>query len=323
MYTNTPTATTANPNRRYLCRHIFTDGHRCGSPSLGGQDLCYYHTRTRHEGASAGRSGTFPMSHIDDRAAVQIALYDVLSRVAGGDIDVKRGSVLLYGLQIASSNLGRPQPVAEQPPQVEQVIHDYDLGDLAPITEILKSPSGAVILSEEHRDESEAWPERSLSDPDTFHPTPDPGAILQTQAIALPVSDPQIPPQAPKAPAPHLLREYTRDEKIHLNLTTGFIGYKPIKAPLPESLTDADVIAAINVERHFCGYGPIENEPTWNPETLTAPLPPTPTTTRLTPWTPPKCHSGALGLRTQASHSPSPTPINLDLSRLNPPIGDR
>jgi hypothetical protein len=135
-----------DPKRRYLCRHVFTDGHRCGSPSLRGQDLCYYHTRTRREGPCAGRTGTFVLARIDDRPAVQIALYDVLSRLAGGDIDYKRGSILLYGLQIASSNLSRnPQPAAaDQPPQVEEITSDYHLGDLAPITEIPEPESTAA-----------------------------------------------------------------------------------------------------------------------------------------------------------------------------------
>jgi len=126
-----------DPKRRYLCRHVFTEGHRCGSPALRGQDLCYYHVRSRRETPCATRGGTFAMSRIDDRPSVQLALFDVLSRIAGGDIDFKRGSVLLYGLQIASSNLSRQEKnLAEQPPQVEEITSDYHLGDLAPIVEI-------------------------------------------------------------------------------------------------------------------------------------------------------------------------------------------
>jgi hypothetical protein len=133
----TPAATTTDTKRRYLCRHVFTEGHRCGSPALRGKDLCYYHGRSRREAGISGRSGTFPMPRIDDRATIQLALYEVLSRLAGGDIDYKRGSSLLYGLQIASANLPRhSQPNAEKQPQVEEVIHDYELGDLAPIAEI-------------------------------------------------------------------------------------------------------------------------------------------------------------------------------------------
>ncbi|RSL15183.1 hypothetical protein EDE15_0661 [Edaphobacter aggregans] len=33
--------------KRYQCRHIFTDGHSCGSPCLRHEDFCYYHHTTR------------------------------------------------------------------------------------------------------------------------------------------------------------------------------------------------------------------------------------------------------------------------------------
>src|ERR1700716_2358259 len=38
---------TTPDTKQYQCRHIFTDGHRCGSPCLRGEDLCYYHHTTR------------------------------------------------------------------------------------------------------------------------------------------------------------------------------------------------------------------------------------------------------------------------------------
>jgi hypothetical protein len=191
MHTETTApAATIDPRRRYLCRHIFTAGHRCGSPSLRGQDLCYYHTRTRREGPCAGRTGTFTLARIDDRPAVQIALYDVLSRLAGGDIDYKRGSILLYGLQIASSNLGRgKQSIADQPPQVEEIISDYDLGDLAPITEIPEPESAA--------------PESAAPEPaaaaQTTHAAPAPSSAKT--AAQPPVEEPNT------MPAPHLATE--------------------------------------------------------------------------------------------------------------------
>jgi hypothetical protein len=143
MHTQTSASTgnaAVNPKRRYLCRHVFTDGHRCGSPALRAEPLCYYHTRSRREAPCASRTGTFVMQRIDDRASIQLALFDVLSRLASGDIEYKRGSMLLYGLQIASSNLGRHNhPIAQQPPQVEEITSDYELGDLAPVAEYLES----------------------------------------------------------------------------------------------------------------------------------------------------------------------------------------
>lgn len=134
------TTPTVDPKRRYLCRHVHTKGTRCGSPALRGRDFCYYHDRSRREVevSLSNRAGIFSMPRVDDRASIQIALSEVLARLACGDIDYRRGSIILYGLQIASSNLRDPKVPAEAAadPVVEDIITDYHRGDLAPIAEI-------------------------------------------------------------------------------------------------------------------------------------------------------------------------------------------
>src|ERR1039458_10304933 len=131
-----------DPKRRYLCRHIHASGHRCSSPALRGANLCYYH-RASHQGPpiSVGRTpatAIFEMPQFDDRPGIQLALYNILARVASCDIDTKRAGLLLYGLQIASANLPRhAQSDTALQPQVDEVIYDHQLGELAPITEIL------------------------------------------------------------------------------------------------------------------------------------------------------------------------------------------
>jgi hypothetical protein len=194
--------TITDPTRRYRCRHVFTDGHRCGSPSLRTQDFCYYHHASRREPSLAPGHGMFLMPRIDDRAAIQIALYDILARITLRDIELKTAGMLLYGLQIASSNIAQQEKSARlaipnPEPLVDEVTSNLLFGDLAPIAEyaepkpkeetplptvqtgcsIHDSPivmsgvaatptntQNSVILSEEHRDESK--------DPDTFHSTP-------------------------------------------------------------------------------------------------------------------------------------------------------
>ena len=145
---------TIDSRRRYLCRHIFTEGHRCGSPALRGHDFCYYHRAAREQRPLAGRLGIFTMPRIDDRAAIQIALYDILSRITAGDLDIKQAGTLLYGLQIASSNLPRAsshettQPAFHQP-LVEEITHDYHQGDLAPVLELPALPAAGELITTE------------------------------------------------------------------------------------------------------------------------------------------------------------------------------
>src|ERR1035441_2548168 len=99
-----PAATeTADPKRRYLCRHVFTECHRCGPPALRGQALCYSPHAPRREPRLAGVNGCFLMPRIDDRSAIQIALYDILGRISLGDLDLKRAGMILYGLDRKST----------------------------------------------------------------------------------------------------------------------------------------------------------------------------------------------------------------------------
>ncbi len=108
---NTIESQTETP-KRYQCRHIFTDGHRCGSPCLPPKTSATTTTppanrRPTHAHARARRS-TFEIPLPEDRSAIQHAIGQVLQRIAANDIDPRRAGLLLYGLQIASLNLLKP-----------------------------------------------------------------------------------------------------------------------------------------------------------------------------------------------------------------------
>jgi hypothetical protein len=116
--------TTEAPNevpKQYQCRHIFTDGHRCASPCLRDEEFCYYHHTTRKPFANPtqrrSRRSTFhlPLPDLNDRSGIQLAIGQVLQRIASNDIDPRRAGLLLYGLQIASLNLPKPQSPSTLP----------------------------------------------------------------------------------------------------------------------------------------------------------------------------------------------------------------
>jgi hypothetical protein len=97
-----------------LCRHIKTNGTRCKAPSLTNELWCYFHHRLhqrhsafRHTGAARGY--LIPGQHIEltaleDRESVQVALSVVINALATGQLDIKRATALLYGLQLAANN---------------------------------------------------------------------------------------------------------------------------------------------------------------------------------------------------------------------------
>ena len=135
--------------KQYQCRHIFTDGHRCASPCLRSEEFCYYHHTTRKPIANPrrrrSRSSSFHLPLPEDRSAIQSSIGQVLQRIASNDIDPRRAGLLLYGLQIASLNLPKPQPAKshDQPAAaaqtVEEITTDPTLGVLAPRTEVGKA----------------------------------------------------------------------------------------------------------------------------------------------------------------------------------------
>jgi len=76
-------------------------------------------------------------------------------------------------------------------------------------------------------------------------------------------TNPRTSPKAPK-------RVYTDEEKDFLKFTTSSTHYAPVHRPRPESITDDDIIAAINANRRRCSLGPIDTDPNWNKATLSA-----------------------------------------------------
>ncbi len=138
----------ATNNRRYQCRHIFNDGHRCGSICLRGEPFCYYHHTTRKPAPrqSFGRKASFDLPLPEDRSAIQASLGIILQKIASNDLDSRRAGLLLYGLQIASLNLPKQKEEAKEP--VHEITTDPEHGTLAPETEIVEHKSTAALLLE-------------------------------------------------------------------------------------------------------------------------------------------------------------------------------
>jgi hypothetical protein len=129
---------------RFQCRHIFTDGRRCGSPALRGpegpESFCYFHHNTRRPiqdaPARKRRRSRFTLPNPEDRSAIQHSIGEVLRRIASNEIDPRRGGILLYGLQIASLNLPKSTPREETAEPVSEVTHDPEHGIIAPRAEL-------------------------------------------------------------------------------------------------------------------------------------------------------------------------------------------
>jgi hypothetical protein len=112
-----------------ICRHIKTNGRRCKSPSLGLSAFCYFHSRLhrRHKNllenapvllennSNPASSATGQLQYLpdplelelpplEDAESIQVSISLLVAALARNRIDSKRAAVLLYGLQLASSN---------------------------------------------------------------------------------------------------------------------------------------------------------------------------------------------------------------------------
>ena len=166
--------TQSNPQQpRFHCRHIFTDGLRCGSCCLRGEEFCYYHHNVRRpvpiqelESRKLHRE-EFVLPNLEDRSAIQAAISEVLQRIAANEIDPRRAGLLLYGLQIASLNLPKADPTAKPAKMVEEVIEDPTYGPIAPRRERCKKQKPLSVTAQLLADLERQFPDDPPSSPPT------------------------------------------------------------------------------------------------------------------------------------------------------------
>jgi hypothetical protein len=145
---NTEIQPEITPNQKpYQCRHLFADGHRCGSRAMRKEAFCYYHHTTRKPAPRAlhgnvphetPAQATFDLPFPEDRTSIQLAIGEIIRRLATNSLDTKRAGLLLYALQIASLNLPKATPNDDryEEEDVESDIEDHPtLGPIAPIAE--------------------------------------------------------------------------------------------------------------------------------------------------------------------------------------------
>ncbi len=145
-------------SEQFRCRHIFTEGRRCGSASLRAEQFCYFHHTTRRpaprpRNTAIALGDDFQIALPEDRHAIQHAIGEILRRVAANQLDSRRAALLLYGLQIASANLPRATKSGKETKPaaadlVDEVIADLELGSIAPLGEPLDPTTGLTYAQQ-------------------------------------------------------------------------------------------------------------------------------------------------------------------------------
>jgi hypothetical protein len=119
------------------------------------------HTAFRHTQATRGY--LIPGQHIElialeDRESVQVALSVVINALATGQLDIKRATALLYGLQLASNNARglRTEPyVASTVRTIEPSPEGLDLAQPGAVCEVDDTKLVWEGFEDEEEDEEE------------------------------------------------------------------------------------------------------------------------------------------------------------------------
>ncbi len=123
--TNMPTRHTVKD-----CTHIKVTGVRCGSPSLRGEQFCYFHQRMLRTVKSPD-SRIHHVALLENEEAIQASLMEVVNGLIRGTIELKRGELILRALNTAVRNIRRVR--FGNASQMVTEIPDYPA---APATEI-------------------------------------------------------------------------------------------------------------------------------------------------------------------------------------------
>jgi hypothetical protein len=117
------------------CQHIKVSGIQCGSPALRKKTFCFYHQQNRPLTVECYSEGQYATGEIvlpvfEDAHSIQTVLRQVVQMILQKRIERKTASLLLYALQIASSNLKR---LEQEKPQPAEVVTDLEAVSQTPV----------------------------------------------------------------------------------------------------------------------------------------------------------------------------------------------
>jgi len=108
----------------HRCRHIKASGTQCGSPALRDKNFCFYHQENRplkvdcYYNPDEYPTGEIALPYFEDAHSIQSVIRQTVQMVLQKRLERKTASLVLYALQIASSNLKRLELEKPQPEQV-------------------------------------------------------------------------------------------------------------------------------------------------------------------------------------------------------------
>jgi hypothetical protein len=117
-------------NKKRNCHHVLTNGEVCNAIPMRDSNFCYWHHKARARRRRYERIGG-PISmeansgvelpFLEDANAIQVTIQEVMQSILDRRIDSKRAGLLLYSLQLASSNIRNLTPLPADSAQIAQI----------------------------------------------------------------------------------------------------------------------------------------------------------------------------------------------------------
>ncbi|HLM81268.1 MAG TPA: hypothetical protein VK302_11660 [Terriglobales bacterium] len=147
------------------CRHIKVNGTQCGSPALRSKNFCFYHQQDRPLKVECYSEGPYATGEIalplfEDAHSIQTVIRQVVQMVLQKRIERKTASLLLYALQIASSNLKR---IELEKPQPEQVVTHLEMESETPMAAITEDETAREISDKSPARAHQEWNDRPVN----------------------------------------------------------------------------------------------------------------------------------------------------------------
>ena len=164
------------------CEHVKANGLFCGSPAMRGRNYCFFHLnhighllRLQRYAAHGLQPPPLELPLLEDAASIQLALMQVTEALLNGTLDAKRGGLVLYALQTASSNLRNMAKAAKEEENAavcnryDSFEQDYELDEKSTASLRVEEPADGENLDAKAAEIMESAQYAGLVKPATGH----------------------------------------------------------------------------------------------------------------------------------------------------------
>jgi hypothetical protein len=139
------------------CQHIKLNGAPCAAPACRGRNYCVFHD------AEHANLADSTLRMVEDAMSLQYALFQVMRLLTDKAVDTRRAALMLYALQIASSNLKRLHEETQEITNAADMAQEKSL--MMELLEVLQLPE---TEAERMAEEMAAERERENAPSDTY-----------------------------------------------------------------------------------------------------------------------------------------------------------